>query len=244
MSARNILTNAEGRATLVYTAPAAPAVAVDTFTIVELVVTPIGTDFNNSTNRRASIRLVPPGAVIPPDGLSAGFTMSPATPLDNQPVFFDASTSLPIGGIASYSWDFGDGSHGSGRTTTHSYDETGTYHITLTISDQYGRSASATQTIVVGAGASPTATFVFSPTQPVRNQNIAFNASGSRPAAGRQIVSYTWDFGDGKPLVTQTGPTVNYSYAVAGTYNVTLVVTDDTGKIGSATIAVTVTLPS
>jgi PKD repeat protein len=222
MSARNILTNAEGRASLVYTAP-------------------VGTDFANSTNRRVAIRLVPPGAVLPPDGLRPSFTTSPEAPLDNQAVFFDASASQPSSGIASYAWNFGDGSHGSGRTTTHSYDTTGTYHATLTISDQFGRSASATVTVVVGAGAGPTAAFVFSPAAPRINQNIAFNASGSRAAAGRQIVSYTWDFGDGRPLVTQSGPTVNYSYAVAGNYRVTLVVTDDTGKTGSIPVDVVVT---
>ena len=242
MSARNILTNAEGRATLVYTAPPAPIVAVDNFTVVEIVVTPIGTDFNNSTNRRASIRLVPPGKVIPPDGLVPSFTTSPEAPLDNQAVFFDASASQPSSGIASYAWNFGDGAHGSGRTATHSYDTTGTYHATLTISDQFGRSASATKPVVVGAGAAPTAAFVFSPAVPRVNQNIAFNASGSRAAAGRRIVSYTWDFGDGRPLVTQTGPTVNYSYSVAGNYRVTLVVTDDTGKTASVPIDVVVAL--
>ena len=240
MSARNILTNAEGRATLVYTAPPAPIVAVDNFTVVEIVVTPIGTDFNNSTDRRASIRLVPPGKVIPPDGLNPSFTASPEAPLDNQPVFFDASASQPAGGIASYSWDFGDGSRGSGRTATHSYDETGTYHATLTIADQFGRTASATRTITVGAGAAPTAAFVFSPTGPRINQNVAFNASASRATAGRRIVSYTWDFGDGSALVTQAGPTINYTYGVARAYNVTLVVTDDTGKTASVTIGVTV----
>jgi PKD repeat protein len=240
MSARNIVTNAEGRASLVYTAPAAPIVAVDNFTVVEIVVTPIGTDFNNSTDRRAAIRLVPPGVVIPPDGLNPSFTTSPEAPLDNQQVLFDASASQPSGGIASYSWNFGDGSHGSGRTTTHSYDETGTYHVTLTITDQFGRSASTTRTVVVGAGAAPTAAFVFSPTGPRVNQNIAFNASASRATAGRRIVSYTWDFGDGSALVTQAGPTINYSYGVARAYNVTLVVTDDTGKTASVTIGVTV----
>ena len=240
MSARNIVTNAEGRASLVYTAPKAPIVAVDNFTVVEIVVTPVGTDFNNSTDRRAAIRLVPPGSVIPPDGLNPSFTASPEAPLDNQQVFFDASASLPTSGIASYSWNFGDGSHGSGRTTTHSFDETGTYHVTLTISDQFGRSASTTRTIVVGAGAAPTAGFVFSPSGPRVNQNIAFNASASRATAGRRIVSYTWDFGDGSALVTQGGATINYSYAAARAYNVTLLVTDDTGKTASVTIAVTV----
>lgn len=242
MSARNITTNNEGRATLVYTAPKAPAAAVDSFTVVDIFITPIGTDFNNSTPRFASIRLVPPGVVIPPDGLKASFSTSPAAPTDSQPVLFDASAS--VGDIASYSWNFGDGGRGSGRVTTHTYDTAGTYFPMLTITDPFGRTASATATVTVAAGANPTASFVFSPTAPRINQTIAFNASASRAAPGRTIVSYTWDFGDGTPLVTQGGTTITYTYGLARTYNVTLVVTDDSGKTTSFTAAVNVLPPS
>ena len=67
LSARSIVTGTDGRATLVYTAPAAPAgPAVDNGTTVSITVTPIGTDFANSAARIATIRLVPPGVVVPP----------------------------------------------------------------------------------------------------------------------------------------------------------------------------------
>jgi PKD repeat protein len=239
MSARNLVTGSDGRASLTYTAPAAPAVAVDNFTVVEVVIVPIGTDFNNSSTRRAAIRLVPPGVVIPPDGLAPTFTVAPEAPLDNQLVFFDASASTPVNGITSYTWNFGDGAGGSGRTATHAYQTVGTYFATLTIADQYGRAASTTRTVNVGAGINPTAGFVFSPASPRIGQTIAFNGSSSRPAAGRTIVGYTWDFGDG------TGPraggaTINYAYGAPGTYNVTLLVTDDTGKTAVVTQGVTV----
>ena len=59
LSARNVVTDANGRATLVYTAPAAPAgPAVDPATVVDILVTPIGSDFANANARLASIRLV------------------------------------------------------------------------------------------------------------------------------------------------------------------------------------------
>ena len=238
LSARNIVTNADGRATAVYTAPSAPPFAVDEGTIVDIVLRPIGTDFNNSTVKTAAIRLVPPKIVIPPDSLTAAFTFAPAAPIDNQDVFFDASTSS--GDIASYSWDFGDGRHGSGVTAEHKYDAAGTFHATLTISDPFGRTASATRTITVGAAANPTAAFVFSPTAPRINQTIAFNASASRAGLGQTIASYTWDFGDGTPRVTTTEPTINRIYGVANTYNVTLLVTDTSGKFAVVTVSITV----
>jgi PKD repeat protein len=239
LSARTLVTNADGRATAVYTAPPGPAVGADTGTLVDIVVTPFGSDFNNATFKTAAIRLVPPSIVIPPDGLRALFTSSPSAPLDGQDVFFDASASQPAGGIASYAWEFGDGGRGSGRTTTHRFDA-GVFHVTLTITDGFGRSASTTNTITVSAAATPTAAFVFSPSSPRVNQNIAFNASGSRAPAGQTIVSYTWDFGDGTPLVTTAQPTINRLYGVAGSYNVTLLVTDSNGKIATVTGAVTV----
>jgi len=53
------------------------------------------------------------------------------------------------GNIVSYTWDFGDGSTGTGITVTHSYDSSGTYIVRLTVSD--GRTAvSTSKTITIG----------------------------------------------------------------------------------------------
>ena len=90
LSARTVVTGADGRATLVYTAPMAPNVAVDQFTVIEIAVTPIGSNFQNSVMRFASVRLVPPGVIIPPDGLQPRFTFTPNAPQDHQRVLFDA----------------------------------------------------------------------------------------------------------------------------------------------------------
>lgn len=54
------------------------------------------------------------------------------------------------------------------------------------------------------------------------------------------IVSRTWSFGDGG---TATGTTASRTYAAAGTYTVTLTVTDDDGAAATTTRAVTVTAP-
>jgi PKD repeat protein len=225
----------------VYTAPAAPPVTTDDFTVVDIVVTPIGSDFNNTALRAASIRLVPPGVVIPPDGLMPSFTFTPTTPSDNQTVLFDASASQPIGGIAEYRWNFGDGRTGSGRTTTHAYSSPGTYAVTLTIIDGFNRAASSVQSITVGAGAGPTAAFVFSPAAPAPGQTVFFNAAGSRAAPGSTIAGYRWDFGDG--VIVDGGVTINHAFAAAGEYRVTLVVTDSAGRSNSVTVNVPVADP-
>ena len=74
----------------------------------------------------------------------------------------------------------------------------------------------------------PTVSFVFSPAAPVVTQNIFFNASASKAAAGHSIVGYRWDFGDGK-IDTTSGISVSHQYALAGTFNVSLTVTDEVG---------------
>lgn len=229
LSARTVVTGSDGRATLVYTAPPSPAVSPDNFLVVDIVVTPFGTDFNNSVRRSAAIRLVPQGVVVPPGDLVPAFTVTPSSPTDNQTVLFDATSSR--GTIADYQWNFGDGGRGSGRSTDHEYASPGTYVVTLTLVDPFGRTASISQSVVVTVSpATPTSVFVFSPTAPTVGQAVNFNAAQSRPPVGGTIVSYTWNFGDGSPRVTSSDPAVAKAYATAGTYTVSLTVTDNAGR--------------
>jgi PKD repeat protein len=239
LSARNLVTGTDGRATVVYTAPAAPAVAVDSGMVVDIVITPVGTDFNNTAPRTAGIRLVPPGIVVPPDGLKPLFTFTPNAPVDSQAVLFDASgsSSAPGNPIAGYSWNFGDGGRGTGMTASHSYTTAGTYVVTLTISDALGRTAQKSDSLTVGAGVDPTAAFASSPTDSAVNQPVNFNAAASKAAPGRTIRSYAWDFGDG---TFGSGVTASHAYGLPRSYVVTLTVTDDSGKKGTATGTVSV----
>ena len=100
-----------------------------------------------------------------------------------------------------------------------------------------GASAVTAQTITIGTGSPPTASFVFSPTAPAAGQMIFFNAAASRAAAGRTIVSYEWDFGSGR---TASGVMTSKGYDSAGTYVVTLTVTDDAGQKGTISLTVAV----
>ena len=241
LSARNLVTDSAGRATLVYTAPLITG-GLDTGTLVDIGVTPVGTNFANAVTRTTSIRLVPPGVVIAPDGLQPNFTFTPASPMESQNVFFDATSSRSpaLNPIAAYRWDFGDGGGAAGSTADHVYTSAGTYIVKLTISDALNRSAVTTRTITVGIAPAPTVLFVFSPADPQINQSVSFNASASAPAAGRAIVSYTWDFGDGSPLVTGGVAFTAHVYSASRTYTVTLTVTDDIGRANTISRTVTV----
>lgn len=59
----------------------------------------------------------------------------------------EASTATG-GTIASYAWNFGDGTSASGATAGHTYGTAGTYRIALTVTDARGRTGSATVDVV------------------------------------------------------------------------------------------------
>ena len=213
-------------------------------TTVTIGVTPTSSgDFRGELTRQIDLNLVPQGIILPTNpNLIANFTFAPATPLVLQSVTFDASTSTN-GGVAcnlncTYAWTFGDGSTAAGQTISHAFVKSGTYLVALNVTDSRGAIATSSKPVTVAPPAAPTTVdFTISPANAGTNQTIFFNASASRAAPGRTLVSYEWDFGKG---TTGSGVTVTKSYETPGTYTVTLKVTDDAGAIGSASKTVTV----
>jgi PKD repeat protein len=81
--------------------------------------------------------------------LAASFTFTPATPVAGQPVqFTDASTGNPT----TWSWDFGDGGSSTARNPSHTYAQTGTYTVTLTVGRD-SQTKSASKSLIVAAEA-------------------------------------------------------------------------------------------
>ena len=146
------------------------------------------------------------------------------------------STSTDADGIASYEWDYGDGTPVDKTTNsapTHPYLNPGTYQVTLiAIDNRGGRSAPKANPVTtsVSVNNAPTARFDFSQT----GFTVNFDGSqSSDPDAGGAVVSYAWDFGDGLKATTTT-PKTSHLYAASGTYKLQLTVTDERGKASPA----------
>lgn len=78
----------------------------------------------------------------------------------------------------------------------------------------------------------PVASFSFS------CSSLACSFNGSASTDDKGIAAYSWNFGDSS---TGNGATVSHSYAAAGTYSVTLTVTDTIGQTNAKTQSVAVT---
>lgn len=159
-------------------------------------------------------------------------TMNPAMVL-----FTNSSThNLFQGSSVSYSWDFGDGNTSSATNPSHNYANNGGYIVCLTINvlDSAG-GVSCTDTycdsLLVssgggggggGTGNNCQASFVHYPDSTGNSLSGAFvSTSNTNP---NQIVTYSWDFGDGNTS-SSSNVWTNHTYAQAGTYLACLTIT-------------------
>lgn len=102
--------------------------------------------------------------------------------------------------------------------------QTGTNNITCTFTKN---KKSASSTISLQKNALPVASFIFNPNAGlIAPETVSFDASGSSDSEGA-IGSFAWDFGDG---TTGPGSQINHTYSEAGTYSITLTVTDSFGE--------------
>ena len=85
----------------------------------------------------------------------AAFTFSPSLPQVGSAVSFTDTSTASKGTVTAWLWNFGDGATSHDQNPSHTYSSTGTYNVTLTVTDNDGLKSSVTkkQLQVVAAGA-------------------------------------------------------------------------------------------
>lgn len=143
------------------------------------------------------------------------------------PVTFTGSVNMDATPLVESSWNFGDGAVANGMTATHSFSQEGTYNVTFAVSNGNGRAMDSRTCVVTVEDPCEDAvitSMTASNMAPDTRSNVSFsaNVSGSAP------MSYSWDFGDGS---TSTSSNPSHTFSEAGTYTVTLEVTNCGGTV-------------
>jgi PKD repeat protein len=148
------------------------------------------------------------GANVPP---TARINATPTCGAAPMAVSLDAGGSLdPDGGIASYSWTFGDGGTATGASVSHTYTGSGTFTATLTVTDNEGARGSASLVITTVAAPLPasiavngTVSFERVPFSNTLGNGLDYNRTFASPA--REVEVSLIRASDG--AVLQTGVT-------------------------------------
>lgn len=151
-------------------------------------------------------------------------------------VFTDTSTDSD-GNIVSHSWNFGEGTTSSDQHPTHTYESSGTYLVSLTVTDDGGASNTTSQQVEVVDPTQQNTPPVASFTSTCIDLSCSFTNTSTDHDGDR--LSYSWSFGDGS---TSTATNPSREYHAAGEYTVTLTADDGTDT-DTATASVTVTEP-
>ena len=170
-----------------------------------------------------------------PPPLRAEFSANVTVLMVGQSVqFTDSST----GAITSWRWDFGDGSTPTTWITrlqdgkvSHIYTAAGSYSVSLKVTDSKGNSDTEAKTGYITVHALPQAGFSASAISVLPGETITFTSSS---AGGIPPLTCAWDF-DNDGIVDSTNQKPTQSYAMAGTYTVSLKVTDLAGNSDTET---------
>lgn len=163
---------------------------------------------------------------------TANFTVADDTICTSQLATFQ-TTGINTANIATYFWDFGDGTSGFGTSTiTHNYNLPGLYSVTLTITDTKGCVSTFTRPNIIRVWG-PIANFSFTPTAGCKPLLVNFTDL-TIPDGTHPVTNWVWNFGDGISQ-TYTTPPFTHIYDTAGLFNAQLTVTDSYGCSNSFT---------
>jgi len=177
--------------------------------------------------------------------VQALFTANPLSgPVPLNVSFTDHSTSLVS--ISTYTWDFGDNSTSTQKNPVHTYMKTGTYDVTLTITNADGIQATTTEPAYIHVQPSKDLIVKFTavPTNGTAPLNVLFtDQSVLDPTVPIEMYRFIWNFGDNTPVDRSNTRTIEHRYDRPGTYAAKLEIQDRHGRrnIWSNPVMITVT---
>jgi DNA/RNA endonuclease G (NUC1) len=166
----------------------------------------------------------------------------PTTAAEGASVTFDATASSdPDGDVLTYLWDFGDGTTGTSATPAHTYADNGSYTVTLTVKDPVGAEDFRSNAIVI-SNAAPIVRTLTTTASVVSGETVFALGTFSDAGTTDSPWSYVFDWGGGS---TSTGSTSDQtgslgssrSFLAAGSYSVSLTVTDKDGATSLTKVA-------
>jgi gliding motility-associated-like protein len=151
-----------------------------------------------------------------------------------SPAVFNNTSTVSGGGTMTYLWSFGDASPTSTDVNpSHIYSTTGPFNVTLTAS--LGTCSMSIVKEIFLLFNNPVALATAASSSNCLNTNTVFTGSGT--AVSQTIQTWSWTFGDGGTSAIQN-PT--HLYATAGTFNVNLTITTNTGCVGTVPTTVSI----
>jgi hypothetical protein len=169
-------------------------------------------------------------------GLADGSTSPESTPITLGSMVIQPTAN----GVFNYAWTVTKNglpfATGSAANFTFTPDDNGTYHVSLTVTDPFGSTATDSRTYTV-FNLPPTVSLA-GPFTGRAQWATPLVATGADPSpVDAASLTYQWNFGDGG---TGVGATPSHVYATAGTYNVTVTVTDKDGASATASSTATI----
>gem|GEM_PF-4463066 len=137
-------------------------------------------------------------------------------------IFIDNSTDQD-GIVEGWLWDFGDGENSTDQHPIHVFPYDGIYMVCMEVWDNEGDSDRICKNITINS-CSPIVNFHFSPIHPTTQDMVRFIDNSSN--TGGTFVNWSWDFGDG---FTSNDQHPIHQFNDDGTYNVSLIITDNIG---------------
>jgi len=154
------------------------------------------------------------------------------------PLSFSGSATGGSGTYSTYTWNFGDSSTGTGASTHHTFSTAGSYPVRLNVTDSDGITNTTTVTVHVLPLLTASQVTAFPMNSPA-GTNVAFSVTVSN--GDPPYTTYAWNFGDGN---TGTGAAPSHAFSKAGTFTVSVTVTDSFGVKSTAQASVTVASPN